>query len=81
MKMRSFGARLFFALCAVWGVQSARSETLVLCMGDSITKGYGVNIPYPTRLANNTGYSTVNAGVGGVRSSYGLSHVDSLLAQ
>ena len=81
MKMRSFGARLFFAVCTVWGVQSVRSETLVLCMGDSITKGYGVNIPYPTRLANNTGYSTVNAGVGGVRSSYGLSHVDSLLAQ
>ena len=81
MKKRSFGARLCLALCATLAVQTARSDTMVLCMGDSITKGYGVNIPYPTRLTSNTGYSTVNAGVGGMRCSYGLSVVDSLLAQ
>ena len=81
MKKRSFGARLCLALCATLAVQTARSDTMVLCMGDSITKGYGVNIPYPTRLTSNTGYSTVNAGVGGVRTGYGLSIVDSLLAQ
>ena len=81
MKMRSFGARVCYALCAVMALQTARSDTMVLCMGDSITKGYGVNVPYPTRLASNTGYSTVNAGVGGVRTGYGLGIVDYLLVQ
>ena len=78
---RSFGMRWLAALCAVLAIQTARSDTMVLCVGDSITKGYGVSIPYPTRLTSNTGYETLNAGKGGARCSYGLSIIDAVLAQ
>ncbi len=80
MAMRSWVMRV----CVFWlalSLQPAWSATAVLCAGDSITWGYGVSIPYPTRLSNNTGYSTVNAGVGGVSCSYGLRAIDGLLTQ
>ena len=69
-------------ICLLWAGCTARSvcaQIRVLCAGDSITKGYGVDIPYPTRLSNNTGMFTINSGVGGVWASYGLSHIDGWL--
>ncbi|MGD9613420.1 MAG: GDSL-type esterase/lipase family protein [Kiritimatiellia bacterium] len=55
---------------------SARAQTRILCAGDSITAGYGVSVSYPTRLHRNTGLEVINAGVGGMWSSYGLDHID-----
>jgi lysophospholipase L1-like esterase len=71
------------ALLAWAGAGSARAQYVVVCMGDSITQGRPeyVSVPYPTRLQRNMGVTTVNVGVGGVPASYGLSIVDSLLAQ
>ena len=80
MHMRWTSVMVLLAFAAWGGVPAARSETVVLCAGDSITWGYGVSVPYPTRLHNNTGYTTINCGVGGVRASYGLAHIDVWLA-
>ncbi len=64
-----------------WGVPSAAAQTRILCIGDSITYGYGVSVSYPTRLRNNTGLDVINAGVRGMWASYGYKHVDEWLAQ
>ena len=69
-------------ICLLWAgctAQSVCAQIRVLCAGDSITKGYGVDIPYPTRLSNNTGMFTINVGVGGMWASYGLNHIDGWL--
>ena len=69
-------------ICLLWAGCSARSvcaQIRVLCAGDSITVGYGVDIPYPTRLSSNTGLFTINVGRGGMWASYGLHHIDEWL--
>jgi lysophospholipase L1-like esterase len=68
-------------LVGLWlaGAGEVQAQARVLCFGDSITAGYQVAIPYPTRLAANTGHSTINAGVGGETASGGLRRIDNLL--
>ena len=79
MKMRWFKAVLICLFWMGWSVQSAQAAVRVLCAGDSITVGYGVDIPYPTRLSSNTGLFTINVGRGGMWASYGLKHIDEWL--
>lgn len=55
---------------------------LVVCVGDSITFGYGDNgASYPSRLASMTGKAVVNGGVSGSLSSSGPGRVKSFLRQ
>ncbi len=77
--MRVSNAMMVGLLCLGWGMQAATAQVGIMCIGDSITAGYGVNIPYPTRLSNNTGLPTLNLGVGGMWASYGLNHIDGWL--
>jgi lysophospholipase L1-like esterase len=81
--MRIFQIMRVAAWLAAAGAVTARAEYVVLCMGDSITQGRAefVSVSYPIRLQRNTGVTAINAGVGGVWASYGLSVVDSWLAQ
>jgi|GEM_PF-2977443 lysophospholipase L1-like esterase len=58
------------------GGPSVSAQTRILCAGDSITYGYGVSVPYPTRLHNNTGLDVINVGKGGMWASYGYKHID-----
>lgn len=41
------------------------SPEKILCIGDSITFGVGVTVPYPDTLQQLTGMTTINAGQGG----------------
>jgi acyl-CoA thioesterase I len=63
-----------------WSPIDSMAQALVLCIGDSITEGVYVSVPYPTRLRNNTGHVTINAGIGGERANTGLTRIDALLA-
>jgi lysophospholipase L1-like esterase len=81
MKSRFFHVVLLLALWAGWCSQSTQAQTKVVCIGDSITAGYAVSVSYPTRLANNTGFVVINAGVGGQTAARGLTRIDGLLAQ
>lgn len=58
-------------------------ENVVVCLGDSITEGYGVDAgsSYPNQLAGLTGKTVHNLGVGGSLSSEGVSRVSSALAK
>ena len=67
------------ALAAGGGVCSVQAQVSICCFGDSITWGRYVTVPYPTRLANNTGHSVTNAGIPGETSGGGLSKIDALL--
>ena len=68
---------LFLSTCLAGGIsRSASAQAVVLCFGDSITMGRDVSIPYPTRLATNTGHTTINGGVGGELASGGLRRID-----
>lgn len=72
---------LTLCACLLGGMaRVARAEVIVLCFGDSITMGRDIAVPYPTRLANNTGYTTINGGRGGELASGGLARIDSWLA-
>ena len=67
-------------LFAVW--KRNVDPNLVVCLGDSITQGYRcAGDPYPTRLARLSGKTVLNYGVGGMKSSYGVSIVDSTLTR
>jgi lysophospholipase L1-like esterase len=79
MNMRWSKAILIGLVWMGWSARGAQADVRVLCAGDSITKGYGVNVPYPTRLANNTGRVTINVGRGGMWASYGLKNIDKWL--
>lgn len=50
------------------------SPDVVLCMGDSITQGYGVSASetYPAKLQGMLGRTVINEGLGGARSTYGV---------
>lgn len=72
---------LLFALGLASGNPVAQAQSIVLCIGDSITEGVYVATPYPTRLANNTGHRVINAGIGGEKAAQGLARIDALLAQ
>lgn len=54
---------------------------VIACLGDSITEGYLVATAdsYPSQLAAITGKTVYNRGVGGTRSSYGVSIVGTVL--
>lgn len=55
---------------------------LVACIGDSITQGYRcIGAPYPARLSVLSGKATLNYGVGGTDSSYGVSVISSALSR
>ena len=59
-------------LYAVWN--KLGKKNVVLCLGDSITKGIRCEgLPYPTRLAKLSGRKVVNYGNGGKTSAYGVS--------
>ena len=79
--MQKHLARILLS-CALWaggGVCSVQAQVSICCFGDSITWGRYVTVPYPTRLANNTGHSVTNAGIPGETSGGGLSKIDALL--
>ena len=82
MQKRLFSAIWFCGLWAAWAVQPAHAlvhDYDVVCIGDSITAGYAVSVSYPTRLANNTGLSVGNAGVGGQTAGKGVTRINGLL--
>lgn len=58
--------------------------TIVVTMGDSITRGYGLDNPgtesYPSVLASLTGKTVVNAGEDAAQSSVGVNAISGLLA-
>lgn len=61
-------------------VGSGNDRNLVVCVGDSLTQGgYNEGLPYPTRLGAMSGKTVLNCGVGGRRSSYGATVIDSIL--
>jgi lysophospholipase L1-like esterase len=67
-------------LYAVWN--KLGKKNVVLCPGDSITKGIRCEgLPYPTRLANLCGRKVVNYGNGGKTSAYGAGIAESALIQ
>ena len=68
-------------LALLVGGSSVSAQTRILCAGDSITYGYGVSVPYPTRLHNNTGLEVINVGRGGMWASYGYKHIDDWLRE
>jgi lysophospholipase L1-like esterase len=61
----------------------SNDPNVVACLGDSITEGYLLASAdsYPSQLAAMTGKTVHNRGVGGTRSSYGVSIVGSVLAR
>lgn len=57
------------------------NRDLVVCIGDSITKGYRCDgAPYPTQLAALSGKTVRNMGVPGARASAGVSKIASALS-
>ena len=55
---------------------------LVVCVGDSITAGmYCEGAPFPARLAEKSGKTVLNYGVGGAPASSGVSNVKRALAR
>ncbi len=52
---------------------------LYVCIGDSITQGFGGVTPYPRNLALLLGKTVVNQGRGGERIFYGASRTESIL--
>ena len=57
---------------------SSNNQNMVVCLGDSITAGYG-STGYPAYLESMSGKSCVNAGIGGSATRSGYSRVRSLL--
>lgn len=59
------------------------SPDVVLCMGDSITQGYGVSASdnYPAKLQGMLGRTVINEGLGGARSTYGVKMIRTYLAR
>lgn len=72
---------LFIVCILLGGLSNSQAQLSVLCIGDSITEGVYVSTPYPTRLARNTGYRVINAGIGGERAARGLERIDALLQE
>ena len=72
---------LVLALLVGGVAHSALAQAVILCIGDSITEGVYVSVPYPTRLGRNTGHHVVNAGIGGERAAGGLARINALLTQ
>jgi lysophospholipase L1-like esterase len=52
---------------------------VAVAIGDSITEGYNANTAWPGELAAMSGKTVHNAGVGGARTSYGVSITSSVL--
>jgi len=63
------------------GGSDKSSVTIAVCIGDSITRGLGVSIPYPAILTGITGKTFINMGRDGATSSDGLSMVNSALSR
>ena len=58
------------------------NPNLVVCLGDSITQGYGSEgAPYPSRLATYSGNTVLNYAAGGVEASHGAKAIGSALAR
>lgn len=55
----------------------------VVALGDSLTFGYGAdkNTSYPVKLAKNTGWNVINAGINGDTSEGVLNRVDKIIQQ
>lgn len=70
---------------AVEGYPQYGLQDILVCTGDSITRGYGLAFPssegYVSRLSVLTGINTVNTGVDGVLSGYGAQMIDYYLDQ
>lgn len=65
-------------LYAVWA--KLGKENVVLCLGDSITRGIRCEgLPYPSRLAKLCGRKVVNYGNGGKTAAYGASIAEKAL--
>jgi len=78
---------LFFTSCdtpAGNGTHNDNGETTLVCLGDSLTSGYGAVTPgvddktksYPAYLQNKVKLPVVNAGVSGNTSAQGLARVE-----
>lgn len=88
MRKNRLGFGIFIALslfiiglsgCAKREIKNRDSSgTNIICFGDSITFGYGVNPgeDYPTELARLSGKKVINAGVDGDTSAEGLKRVE-----
>lgn len=71
---------VILGVALVFGSTST-AQPVVLCIGDSITEGSYVSVPYPRRIANSTGYTVINRGIGGQRAAEGLARIDDELNQ
>jgi acyl-CoA thioesterase-1 len=84
-------ARFFIFMSCCFALSGLHAETkTIVCMGDSITAGYGLNNPvaeaYPALIqekidAMNLPYKVVNAGISGDTTAGGLRRIDWLLRQ
>ena len=63
------------------GGGSGSDVTSILCIGDSITRGFGVTTPYPSVLAGISGKPVSNQGRDGDTSAQGLSRISSAIAR
>ena len=78
---RSAAAVLLWLACAS-GVRAAEAERVIVCLGDSLTEGYGIapERAYPTlveRMLRDRGYAArvVNAGISGSTSASAVSRL------
>jgi acyl-CoA hydrolase len=82
-RLRVWLATLLFALAACSGSKfdAVPAGAKVLVVGDSITAGYGLGPEqaWTTRLASETGWQIVNAGVSGDTTSGGVERLPALL--
>lgn len=89
--LRSGGAVALLATLSITGCSKSASkgknqqlakDSVILCLGDSLTYGYGVTGPtqsYPNQLEALTGYVTKNAGLNGDRAEGALARLPDLL--
>ena len=74
---RSVLSVLFFCLLLPFCSPAAAAD-VIMCVGDSITAGYGVSAPYPAQLQSMVGgkATVVNKGLGGEQTPGGLSRLN-----
>ncbi len=63
------------------GVETAVQPIRLLVIGDSISNGHGLAVPWPTLLAKRLSLDVINHSVSGEQTAWGLSQVDSTLAK
>lgn len=76
--------RLVAALCLVavgvlWAAPTTSAMSVYAAYGDSITMGYQVNSPWPSRLSGMIGQTVSNNGYGGKTTLWGLLSIEEIL--